>query len=65
MKEAKALSVPSAQYNEEDLPSVQLEYGSVSDKDIMTSSVNGYEQFQLFYVASDVLHFSVFFYSLI
>ena len=42
MKEAKALSVPSAQYNEEDLPSVQLEYGSVSDKEIMTSSVNGY-----------------------
>jgi len=41
MKEAKALSVPSAQYNEEDLPSVQLEYGSVSDKEIMTSSVNG------------------------
>ena len=43
MKEAKALSVPSAQYNEEDLPSVQLEYGSVSDKEIMTSSVNGYD----------------------
>ena len=59
MKEAKALSVPSAQYNEEDLPSVQLEYGSVSDKDIMTSSVNGYKQFQLSYLASDVLHFSV------
>ena len=48
MKEAKALSVPSAQYNEEDLPSVQLEYGSVSDKEIMTSSVNGYKQFILY-----------------
>ena len=45
MKEAKALSVPSAQYNEEALPSVQLEYGSVSDKEIMTSSLNGYDQF--------------------
>lgn len=45
MKEAKALSVPSAQYNEEDLPSVQLEYGAVSDKEIMTSSVNGCEKY--------------------
>ena len=45
MKEAKALSVPSAQYNEEDLPSVQLEYGAVSDKEIMTSSFNGCEKY--------------------
>ena len=42
MKEAKALSVPSARYNEEDLPNTQLDYGAVSDKDIMTSSVNGF-----------------------
>jgi len=41
MKEAKALSVPSAKYNEADLPSAQLDYGAVSDQDIMTSSVNG------------------------
>ena len=50
MKEAKALSVPSAQYNEEDLPSVQLEYGSVSDKEIMTSSVNGYATNNFYYL---------------
>ena len=50
MKEAKALSVPSAQYNEEDLPSVQLEYGSVSDKEIMTSSVNGYDMKDFYYL---------------
>ena len=50
MKEAKALSVPSAQYNEEDLPSVQLEYGSVSDKEIMTSSVNGYATNDFYYL---------------
>ena len=50
MKEAKALSVPSAQYNEEDLPSVQLEYGSVSDKEIMTSSVNGYDMKAFYYL---------------
>ena len=41
MKEAKALSVPSAKYNQADLPSAQLDYGAVSDQDIMTSSVNG------------------------
>ena len=50
MKEAKALSVPSAQYNEEDLPSVQLEYGSVSDKEIMTSSVNGYDLIDFYFL---------------
>ena len=50
MKEAKALSVPSAQYNEEDLPSVQLEYGSVSDKEIMTSSVNGYDMKDFYFL---------------
>jgi len=41
LKEAKALSVPVAKYTEEGLPTVQLDYGSVSDKDIMTNSSNG------------------------
>jgi len=41
LKEAKALSVPLAKYTEEGLPTVQLDYGSVSDKDIMTNSTNG------------------------
>jgi len=41
MKEAKALSVPVGKYSEEGLPTVQLDYGSVSDKDIMSNSVNG------------------------
>jgi len=41
LKEAKALSVPVAKYTEEGLPTVQLDYGSVSDKDIMSNSSNG------------------------
>eukprot|EP00092_Neocalanus_flemingeri_P029488 GFUD01032018.1.p1 GENE.GFUD01032018.1~~GFUD01032018.1.p1 ORF type:complete len:595 (-),score=152.26 GFUD01032018.1:267-2051(-) len=41
MKEAKALAVPVAKYTEEGLPTVQLDYGSVSDKDIMSNSTNG------------------------
>eukprot|EP00090_Calanus_glacialis_P003190 TRINITY_DN12342_c0_g1_i2.p1 TRINITY_DN12342_c0_g1~~TRINITY_DN12342_c0_g1_i2.p1 ORF type:complete len:601 (-),score=144.37 TRINITY_DN12342_c0_g1_i2:513-2315(-) len=41
LKEAKALSVPVAKYTEEGLPTVELDYGSVSDKDIMTNSSNG------------------------
>ena len=42
LKEAKALSVPVAKYTEEGLPTVQLDYGSVSDKDIMSNSSNGW-----------------------
>jgi len=41
MKEAKALSVPSARYNSVDLPHTDLDYGSVSDQAIMTNSING------------------------
>ena len=32
MKEAKALSVPSAKYNEEGLKTAELDYGTVSDQ---------------------------------
>ena len=41
MKKAKALSVPSSKYNEEGLPTADLDYGTVSDQDFMTSSSTG------------------------
>ena len=34
--------MPVAKYTEEGLPTVQLDYGSVSDKDIMSNSSNGW-----------------------
>ena len=38
LKEAKAISVPTAKYSEEGLPTTQLDYGSVPDQDIITQS---------------------------
>jgi hypothetical protein len=35
LKETKAVSVPKSKYTEEDLPSVDLEYGTISNQDIM------------------------------
>lgn len=37
LKETKALSVPKNKYTEEDLPTVNLDYGIVSDQDIMNT----------------------------
>ena len=39
LREAKGLSVPVAQYTEEGLPTIELDYKEVSDKDIMTSNL--------------------------
>ena len=35
LKETKALSVPKNKYTEEDLPTVDLDYGTVSNQHIM------------------------------
>jgi len=43
LKEAKALQVPLAKYTPEDLPTVNLNYGSVSDTDMMTSTLGSSE----------------------
>jgi len=55
LKEAKALSVPVNKYTEEGLPTVDLEYGSVADKDIMGMGTNSNEtQFVTLKIYNDI-----------
>jgi hypothetical protein len=53
-KETKALLVPKNKYTEEDLPSAQLDYSSVTNEDIMNSSDSSATKFVTLKVYNDV-----------